>query len=210
MLTLLGALLGLIGSVLPQWFKLQQDKNDHAHELEMYRLTMEAQKFEHEYKLQEINANADIAESAALYKASEIKLTGWKIVDGLVALYNYSVRPTLTYAFFLVYFAAKIGQYMFLAQTTYPTDPVSYTTFWGTIWKLYSPEDMALFATIIAYWFGQRGMRYAMDRIAGPTTSQALNWRSSPTVNPTSPSTSAPVGGNVNVSEAIRTGSEFK
>ncbi len=191
MLTLLGALLGLIGSVLPQWLKLWQDKQDHKHELEMYRLTMESQKYEHEYKLQEINATADIAESAALYKASEIKLTGWTFIDGIVALYNYSVRPTLTYAFFFIYAAAKVGQYMFIISSASDMKPVA--TFWDTIWKLYTPEDMALFATIIAYWFGQRGMKYAMDRIAGPTTSQAINWKATPKTLPVTPSKGEPI-----------------
>ena len=163
MLSIIGTLIGFFGSILPQWFKLQQSKIDHSHELEMYRLSMEAQKAEHEYKVEELNVNADIAESQALYKSAEIHPSGFAFLDGLINLYNSSVRPTLTYLFFAFYGLAKVGQYTYLIQL--PTNTLSTTEM---IWKLYNSEDMALFATVVAYWFGQRGLRYAMDNFGRP------------------------------------------
>jgi hypothetical protein len=94
-------------------------------------------------------------------------LTGWVIVDGLIALYNSSVRPTVTYCFCAFYGLAKFGQYqMVKASSSAGAAEV--------IWKLFNEEDMALFSTILAFWFGGRSMSKAFNRISGGSNAQAL------------------------------------
>jgi hypothetical protein len=98
MLTLLGSLLGFISSALPNILQLIQDRSDRKHELEIMDRQMEQMRLGHAQRLEEINVNADIAESRALYK-HDSQPSGVKWVDGLRA----SVRPVITYAFFALF-----------------------------------------------------------------------------------------------------------
>jgi hypothetical protein len=65
------------------------------HELAVMQLQMQMQAQGHQEQLEEINAQADISESAALYKTYT---TGISWVDAL----NGTVRPVIAYAFFVL------------------------------------------------------------------------------------------------------------
>lgn len=159
MISIIGAILGILGSAIPEFLRIKKTKIEQDHEARMFELQVLAQEKLAQYKLQEIEAQADIRESEALYKASEIKLTGWKVADGLIALYTSSVRPTITYLFFIFYALAKLGQYSYITKVTVDANTLE------IIWKLFTSEDMALFSTIIGYWFGHRGIRYAFGKM---------------------------------------------
>ncbi|SMG63307.1 conserved hypothetical protein [methanotrophic bacterial endosymbiont of Bathymodiolus sp.] len=103
MLTLLGSLLGFISSAFPDLLKIWQDKQDRKHELQILDRQMEQMRLGHNQRLEEISVNADINESLALLKYDS-QPSGIKWVDGLRS----SVRPVLTYAFFLLFTAIKI------------------------------------------------------------------------------------------------------
>lgn len=96
MITLLGSLLGFISSAFPDLLKIWRDAADRKHELAILQMQMEQQRQGHTNRLEEINVQADIAESRALYKTYH---TGIKWVDAL----NGTVRPVIAYAFFLLY-----------------------------------------------------------------------------------------------------------
>lgn len=157
MLTLIGTVLGLLGSLAPEVLKAWNNKEDHRHEIEMAKIQMEAQKELHQEKLEEITAQADIEEAKAIYTAAEQKITGWKFIDGIVSLYNSSVRPTLTYAFMAMYCFVK-----FSIIYTYTQGGWSWQQLGSQIW---SSEDFAVFSTIIAFWFGGRFLKYSIGRI---------------------------------------------
>lgn len=142
MITLLSALLGFFTSAMPDFFRMYQDKQDKAHELIIMEKQMEMQKAGHSQRLEEINANADISEARALYKTYS---TGIHWVDSL----NGTVRPVLAYAFFLLYFTVKCMQFSMVPEEALP---------WQ-IEILWSEEDRAIFAGIIAFYFGQRAMQ---------------------------------------------------
>ena len=156
MLAIIGSILGLVGSFLPEVLKYFTNKEDHKHEVEMAKLQMEAMKLQGQIKLDEINAIADVEEYKALYHAAEQKITGVRWIDGLVALYNSSVRPTLTYAFFALYGYVKFSIiYVSVSE--------------GANWKVLGPviwnsEDFAVFATIMSFWFGGRFMKYMLAK----------------------------------------------
>jgi len=133
MLTLLGSLLGFLGSIVPDIFKILQDKIDRNHELKIMDLQMQREQQGHNNHLEEINTSADIAETKAIYKTYKI---GVKWVDAL----NGTVRPVIAYAFFLLYAFVKYQQSI------------------HTPWLLWSDEDKAIFAGIISFYFGQRAM----------------------------------------------------
>ena len=145
MITLLGSLLGFITSTFPSLVKMWQDASDKKHELDVMQLQMQMQAQGAQQQLQEINAQADIAESAAIYKTYTTGIT-W--VDAL----NGTVRPVIAYAFFLLYAIVKLLSYMAIA--TSPAVP--FVVVHDTLW---SENDAAIFAGIISVYFGARAMQ---------------------------------------------------
>lgn len=143
MITLLGTLLGFIGSLAPDILKLFQNKQDAKHELAMLQMQKDIQAAGHAAKLEEIGAFADVAESKALYKTW---LSGVKWVDAL----NGTVRPVLAYSFFFLYAGIKLLQFSMIGDLSNPL-PWQLAALW-------TEEDQAIFAGIIAFYFGQRQM----------------------------------------------------
>ena len=134
MITLLGSLLGFLSAAFPDFLKLFRDTQDRKHELRILELQMEQQAQGHSNRLEEIQVNADIAESRALYQTYN---TGIRWVDAL----NGTVRPVIAYSFFLLYTVVKVMQFSA-----------------GLPWLLWTEEDQAIFAGIISFYFGQRAM----------------------------------------------------
>ena len=172
MLTLLGSLLGFLGSAFPQILKLFQEAHDRRHELAILNLQMEQQRQGHQQRLEDtepggegarderserarrvadrsppqIQSDGEIKQSLALYQ-HDSQPAGYKWVEALRA----SVRPVLTYAFFLLFAAVKIaGLY-----TMVSFDGMSLAVALPLIWDA---ETQALFAAIMTFWFGQRAM----------------------------------------------------
>ena len=147
MLTLLGSLLGFLGSAFPQILKLFQEAHDRRHELAILDKQLEQQRQGHEQRLEEIRNDGEIKQSLALYQ-HDSQPAGYKWVEALRA----SVRPVLTYAFFLLFAAVKIaGLY-----TMVSFDGMSLAVALPLIWDA---ETQALFAAIMTFWFGQRALR---------------------------------------------------
>jgi hypothetical protein len=147
MLTLLGSLLGFLGSAFPQILKLFQEAHDRRHELAILNLQMEQQRQGHQQRLEEIKSDGEIKQSVALYQ-HDSQPAGYKWVEALRA----SVRPILTYAFFLLFAAVKIaGLYAMVGF-----DGMSLAVALPLIWDA---ETQALFAAIMTFWFGQRALR---------------------------------------------------
>ena len=144
MIALLGSLLGFLTSLVPQWLKLIQDSRDKAHELAILELQMEQMKLGHVQRIEEINTQADISEFTELYKTYN---TGVHWVDAL----NGTVRPVLAYAFFLLYFIVKIAQFYVLSTLPWQTVSTAIMGVWGE-------EDVGIFAGILCFYFGNRGM----------------------------------------------------
>ncbi|MFO1242126.1 MAG: hypothetical protein U1E36_02855 [Rickettsiales bacterium] len=138
MITLLGSLFGFIGSMLPEALHFFKDRQDKMHELKILELQLSQQRQGHIERLEEIQTQADIAESSAIYKTY---ITGIHWVDAL----NGTVRPVLAYAFFLLYALTKFLQILLVNEVTPQLLPV----LWGE-------EDQAIFAGIISFYFGQR------------------------------------------------------
>lgn len=134
MITLLGSLLGFISAAFPDFLKLWRDAADRKHELTILQMQMEQQAQGHINRLEEINVQADIAESRALYRTYN---TGIRWVDAL----NGTVRPIIAYSFFILYAVVKIMQF----SADLP-------------WLIWTQEDQAIFAGIISFYFGQRAM----------------------------------------------------
>ena len=152
MLTLLGSLLGFISSAFPDLLRLWQDHQDRKHELAILDRQMEQMRLGHAQRLEEIAVEADIAESKALYR-HDSRPSGVKWVDGLRA----SVRPVITYAFFLLFTTVKTAALYVLVNE-------QGLSIIQALPKIWDPETQALFAAVMSFWFGQRALAKARGK----------------------------------------------
>lgn len=151
MIALLSALLGFVSSAIPEFIKLFKDGKDRAHEVTLLKLQMEYAKVEQQQKLQAIELESWRAEDAALNGRVQSVGTPW--VDALSG----SVRPVITYGFFLLYVAVKAAQFSLLVSPALPWhEPLNTAQALVVLW---SEEDIAIFSAIMAFWFGSRMMR---------------------------------------------------
>ena len=172
MLTLLGSLLGFLGSAFPQILKLFQEAHDRRHELAILDRQMEVQRQGHQQRLEDtepggegarderserarrvadrsppqIQSDGEIKQSVALDQ-HDSQPAGYKWVEALRA----SVSPVLTYAFFLLFAAVKIAALTALLAEQH----ISLTDALPILWDA---ETQTLFAAIMTFWFGQRAM----------------------------------------------------
>lgn len=143
MTTLFASLLGFVASLFPELIKLWREGKDRQHELAILDRQMEQQRQGHNQRLEEIRVVGDIAESQAIYNFASHP-TGVKWVEALQA----SVRPVITYAFFLVFAVVKVSALRSLAA-----DGLGVAEALQTIWDV---ETQALFAAVMGFWFGSR------------------------------------------------------
>ena len=145
MLTLLGSALGFLSSLFPDLLKLFREHQDRKHELAVMDRQMEMQRAGHQQRLEEINVQADIAESQALYRS--LRPTGVRWVDALAG----SVRPIITYAFFALFAAVK-GSALYLLIA------IEGVLLAQALPQIWDPETQALFAAVMSFWFGARSL----------------------------------------------------
>lgn len=149
MVTFLGSLLGFIGSAFPEFLKVYRDNKDRQHELMIMDRQMKMMQQGHQNRLAEIQINADSVVAKALY--NHAKPTGVIWVDAMAG----TVRPILTYAFFMLYAAMKYCQWSLMGDML---GAGMEAEAFLNIWHI---EDQALFATVVSFWFGQRMLHKA-------------------------------------------------
>lgn len=98
---IIGALFGLLGSVLPELIKLYKDKQDRNFEMDMLRLQIQYKKELAQLRIDEVRALADIEVDKQVYEFAkpEIKPTGFYTVDllqGIGTFLNTLIRPVIT------------------------------------------------------------------------------------------------------------------
>jgi len=140
MITLLSSALGFAASFLPKILGFFQQKSDQKHELKMLAATAEAQAKTENIKLEAgyIDAQVRQIESMHRYDAAALRRASPWVVN-LAG----SVRPIITYAFFLEFT---------LLSTAVIFGWIGTDTF-NSIW---SEEMRSIFAAVVSFWFGQR------------------------------------------------------
>lgn len=141
MIAILGSLLGFFSSSIPSIFKYFQDKADKAHELQMMQLQMQYAGMQIQQQLQAVELQAQVAQDAGLYKTYN---TGINWVDAL----NGTVRPVLSYAFFLLYALIKYMQFDALEDSM--ANLAAHTD------VLWTQNDSVVFSSIVSFYFGSR------------------------------------------------------
>jgi hypothetical protein len=150
MLALLGSLLGFVGSIIPEFFKIHQDGKDKAHELKLLELQMQQQSKNNSDKLEEIHVQSWATEGVALQQSyrRELDFSG---------AYAASVRPTVTYLFVVAFIVFKACAIYALMLPALPwQNAMNFVQAYQVVW---GEEEAALFAGIISFWFGSRSLR---------------------------------------------------
>jgi len=144
MLTLIGSLLGFLSSAFPELLKIWQNKQGQTHELEILDRRLEQLRLGHTQLLAEMEVKVTNDQYLGLLK-HDAQPSGVTWVDGLRA----SVRPVITYAFFLLFTTVKACALFVLVMH----QGVDFVVALPQIWD---PETQALFAAVMSFWFGQR------------------------------------------------------
>ena len=105
-----------------------------------------------ELKLKELDAQADIVEAQSIY-SHDNNIDSGSFVNALRG----SVRPVITYAFFILFASIKTTALI----TMMSNDGVDLSVALVAIWD---DETQAIFSAIIAFWFGNRAMSKARAR----------------------------------------------
>jgi hypothetical protein len=145
MFALLGSLIGFASSLLPDIFSIFRDRKDKAHELAILDKQMAFMEKGHHNRIAEIGATADANESQYIYQFAA--RSGNSAIDAL----STSVRPVLSYAFFILYAYIKIAAFLLLYR--HHQDVAL------SVVQIWSEEDQTIFCAIISFWFGHRAFK---------------------------------------------------
>jgi hypothetical protein len=156
MLSILSGILGFATSGLPSVLDFFKQKGDQKHEQSMARLDMEralalaekgyaSQERIEEFRTDQVEMETYAQERIALYNHDK------KLSEGAspwVINLRASVRPIITYIFvFIVLFIDIVGLIWAIKSG------VDFVT---ALEIIFSDEEMAIFASIIGFWFGSR------------------------------------------------------
>jgi len=145
MLALLSPLFCILGSLLPSIVRIFERKQEIKYELELTKIKIDAAE-----RQADLNFNVEVVKADAQSRQSALdhdkSLDGGKFINALRA----SIRPVITYSFFFVFVAIKIAAACVMLSTGQSV-PAMLDAVWDA-------ETMALFSTIIAFWFGSRMM----------------------------------------------------
>lgn len=145
LLTLLGSIIGGVFRLAPEVLKFFTQKADNSHELAMIQAEMEFAKVRGEIAMRQTEAVMTTVELDAMKSAfaeqAETAKAGGKVIAAISAL----VRPIVTYAFVVFYFAVKVAGYLIALHQ-------------GGEWKevlinIWTTDDLALFSMILTFWF---------------------------------------------------------
>lgn len=155
MIALFSALLGFASSILPEFFKQHQDARDKAHELALLDRQSAIESQRAAVDLDKSIQAALAAQSMAVQESYRADVAANKA--SWVSAYSASVRPTITYAFFLLYALVKCSQFWLLLHPELPWQTAS--TLASALAAIWTEEDIAIFSAVIAFWFGDRMLR---------------------------------------------------
>ena len=158
MITLISTIFGVLSGLLPNVIKIFEKRLDYRHEIELTKIKMDAAREGLVLQLQVEGLKADTSEGESLRKHdSDIEYTGfWGALRA-------SIRPTITYAFFILFCGIKIAAFVVLVQrNATPTELLS------LVWD---SETMAIFSAIIGFWFGSRALEKFSNFYTGTTFS---------------------------------------
>lgn len=134
MITLLGSILGFFSAMCPDLLAIFKDRQDKKFKLKVLEL-----------KKEKAQLLADVEESKGLYQFHN------QIHSRFVEALSASVRPVISYGFFLLYSLIKV--FLFIRIFEHSHDA------YIALSEIWTEHDCAIFAAIISFWFGYRAFR---------------------------------------------------
>ena len=149
MISLIGTLIGFGTSIVPEVLGYFKQKQANEQELRMLEAKAKYASQLSELRVKELDAEAEIQETKSLYEHDRTIDSG-PIINSLRG----SVRPVITYMFFLMFAAVK-GTMIYAMITNQNLDwTIAIETAWDS-------DTAAVFSAIISFWFGNRAMSKA-------------------------------------------------
>ncbi len=146
MLSILGSLLGFASSAVPAITDSFARKQDNKHELDKMKMMAELRSAGYDHDLKAYEAmGADKEHDRLIQHDIAINQS-----SGIIAGLQKSVRPVITYAFFILFATIEIVLLMEALEKG--------TDFAEAIQLLWDDETKAIFAAIISFWFGSRAI----------------------------------------------------
>ena len=145
MITLLGSLLGFGTSFLPEVLNYFKRGQEQKHELQRMKMEIELMAKRSEFKIQELDKEAEIKEAEGLYKHDSVD------AGGFINALRGSVRPIITYAFFGLFVAIKVTALISLMSLPEMQLNMALCMIWDD-------QTAGLFSAIMAFWFGNRAV----------------------------------------------------
>jgi hypothetical protein len=145
MITLLGSLLGFGTSFLPEVLNYFKRGQEQKHELQRMKMEIELMAKRSEFKIQELDKEAEIKEAEGLYKHDSVD------AGGFINALRGSVRPIITYAFFGLFVAIKVTALISLMSLPEMELNMALSMIWDD-------QTAGLFSAIMAFWFGNRAV----------------------------------------------------
>ena len=145
MITLLGSLLGFGTSFLPEVLNYFKRGQEQKHELQRMKMEIELMAKRSEFKIQELDKQAEIKEAEGLYKHDSVD------AGGFINALRGSVRPIITYAFFGLFVAIKVTALISLMNLQEMQLNMALSMIWDD-------QTAGLFSAIMAFWFGNRAV----------------------------------------------------
>ena len=145
MLTLLGSIVGFLGSSVPSVINHFGKKEDNKKQLEIMRMQMTMAEKNADIYLMKFQAMALDNEHQRLIAHD----TAMQKDTGPLSWLRKSVRPVITYLFFGLFAAVKVSSLVVALETQ---------DFQAAILTVWDPETQAIFAAIISFWFGSRAL----------------------------------------------------
>jgi|TARA_R110002020_G_scaffold37645_2_gene113510 hypothetical protein len=154
MISLLGTLMGFGTSIVPEILGYFKQKQANEQQLKMLEAKAKYADQISKLKIEELDAEAEIAETKGLYEHDR-SIDAGGFINGLRG----SVRPVITYMFFLMF--ASVKGTMIYAMIS--NQNIDWTMAVDTAWD---DETAAIFSAIVAFWFGNRAMSKARAWVA--------------------------------------------
>jgi len=157
LLTVFTTLLGIFSSIIPSVLNYFTRKQEIKYELELATLKINA-------AIQGIKVEAALAEGSDLIKEGEslrshdLAITYSSTLETLRA----SVRPVITYTFFLLFLAIKVTAAIVIFKSAWSDAglTIENAKAFATILvqTVFDDATTAIFGTLVGYWFGSRSM----------------------------------------------------
>ena len=145
MMTLLGSLLGFGTSFLPEILNYFKRGQEQKHELQRMQMEMELMAKRSEFKIQELDKEAEIKETEGLYQHDNVD------AGGIINALRGSGRPIITYAFFSLFVTIKVTALISLMGLPEMELNMALNMIWDD-------QTAGLFAAIMSFWFGNRAV----------------------------------------------------